>query len=185
MKRPSTGSSGRRIHHHPAQASHGKRGFSLFELVVTLVVLAVLSVAAVTSLDGLTASRENVAATRVRTALVHAQLWAMGSSNKTWVAFDTVNNLMSVFVEDPANPGKANRIAILDPLTRAAMTLQLGQDGAELESAVFGGTTEVQFDSLGIPYDANGSLLAADGTIGITGGNVVRVTKNTGLITVD
>ncbi|MHC4822485.1 MAG: hypothetical protein ACYTEP_00525 [Planctomycetota bacterium] len=126
-----------------------------------------------------------MAATRVRTVLIHAQLWAMGSSNDTWVSFNTGTDLVSVYVEDPANPGKANRIALLDPLTRKAMTLQLGLDQAGLESAVFGLTTEVQFDSLGIPYDADGNLLTTDGTVGVTGNITVRVTKNTGLITVD
>ena len=65
------------------------------------------------------------------------------------------------------------------------MTRQLGAGGIGIESADFGGTTEVQFDSMGTPYDTNGVILAADGTIGVTGGGTVRVTRNTGLITID
>ncbi len=109
----------------------------------------------------------------------------MGSNNDTWVAFDVATDLVSVFVEDPNNPGKANRLPMTDPLTRSAMSLQLGADGAGIESADLGGTTEVQFDSLGIPYDTNAVPLSADGTIGVTGGGTVRVTRNTGLVTVD
>jgi type II secretory pathway pseudopilin PulG len=150
-----------------------------------LVLLSILSGAAVTSLSGLTSSRQNVAATRIRTALVYAQEWARGSNNDTWVVFDTSSDLVSVFVEDPSNPGKANRLALADPLTRSALTIQLGLDGADIISADLGSTAELQFDSLGIPYDAKGSILTADGTVGVTGGLTIRITKNTGLITID
>jgi prepilin-type N-terminal cleavage/methylation domain-containing protein len=160
-------------------------GFTLTELALTLVVVAILSGMAVTSLSGLASARQNVAATRVRTALVHAQEWAMGSHNKTWVAFDAASDLVSVYVEDPSNPGKANRLALSDPLTRSAMTIQLGSDGVGIDSASFGGTVEVQFDPAGSPSDANGNALAADGTVGVSGGGTIRVTRNTGLVTVD
>ena len=160
-------------------------GFTLTELAMTLVVVAILSGVAATSLSGLASARQNVAATRIRTALVYAQEWASGSHNKTWVAFDVASDLVSVYVENPSNPGKANRLTLSDPLTRSAMTLQLGSDGVGIESASFGGTAEVQFDPAGTPYDTNGTLLAADGTVGVTGGGTIRVTKNTGLVTVD
>ena len=99
-------------------------GFTLTELALTLVVVAILSGVAATSLSGLASARQNVAATRIRTALVYAQEWARGSHNKTWVAFDVASDLISVFVENPSNPGKANRLTLSDPLTRSAMTLQ-------------------------------------------------------------
>jgi prepilin-type N-terminal cleavage/methylation domain-containing protein len=161
------------------------RGFTLTELVVVLVLTSVLAGVSVTSLNGLGSSRQNVAATRVRTAMVYAHEWAMDSGNDTWVAFDTTNDLVSVFVEDPGNPGKAGRLAMTDPLTHSPMTIQLGADGAGVDSADLGGTDEVHFDTLGIPRDSAGTILAADGTVGITGGITLRVTKNTGLVTVD
>ncbi len=109
----------------------------------------------------------------------------MGSSNATWVSFDTGSDLVSLYVEDPANPGKAGRVTLADPLTRGPMTLQLGTDGVGLESAAFGATAEVQFDSLGTPHDGNGTNLASDGTVSITGGTTVRVSRETGLVSVD
>src|SRR5580765_1303479 len=130
---------------------------------MVMVVVALLSGMAVTSLSGIVSARQHVAATRVRTALVHAQEWAMGSHNKTWVAFDTPSDLVSVFVENPGNPGKANRLALSDPLTRSAMTIQLGSDGVGIDTASFGRTVEVQFDPSGSPADANGNSLAVDG----------------------
>lgn len=160
-------------------------GFTLTELALTLVVVGILSGAAVTSLSGLASARQNVAATRVRTALVYAQEWAMGSHNRTWVAFDTSSELLSVYVENPSSPGKANRVALSDPLSRSAMTVQLGSDGVGIDTANFGGTTEVQFDSSGSAFDSDGTALAADGAVGITGGGVILVNKSTGLVTVD
>ncbi|MFT5052293.1 MAG: prepilin-type N-terminal cleavage/methylation domain-containing protein [Chlamydiales bacterium] len=160
-------------------------GFTLVELVVTMLVVAILSGASVLSLSGLAATQQNVAASRVRTAMIFAQEWAMGSSNDTWVSFDLGADLVSVFVDDPSNPGKAGRLAMIDPLTRGAMTVQLGGAGVGLEAASFGSTTEVQFDADGAPFDADGSTLSADGTVSVTGGIVLRVTRNTGLVTVD
>lgn len=160
-------------------------GFTLIELAVTLVVLATLAGMAVGSLDGLSSSRRDVAATRVRAVLIYAQEWARGSNDDTWVAFDPGSDLVSLYVEDPANPGKANRLALADPLTRGAMALQLGQDGVGIESADFGGTSEVAFDPLGVPYDANGLALSTDGTVVLTGGGALRVTRHTGLVTID
>jgi prepilin-type N-terminal cleavage/methylation domain-containing protein len=167
------------------RSASARLGFTLTELVTTLTVVLLLAVMAVPSLSGLAGARENVAAIRVRTVLAFAQEWASASGNATWVAFDTAADRATVYVENPSNPGKANRLAMTDPLTRSAMVLQLGESGVGLESADFGGTVEVHFDSLGRPRDANGVLLSADGTVGITGGGVVRVTRNTGLVTVD
>ena len=79
----------------------------------------------------------------------------------------------------------AGRLTLTDPLRRSPLTLQLGASGVGLVSASIGATTEVQFDASGTPYDADGTLLSADGTIGVSGGRTVRVTRNTGLITID
>ena len=164
-------------------AAHG--GFTLVELTVVMVVLVTLAGMAVTSLSWLGSARQNMAAARVRTTLVFAQEWALGSGNRTWVAFDVPNDLVTVHVEDPDNPGKANRMTMTDPLTRAPMTLQLGADGVGIVSVDMGATDEVEFDWLGVPHDANGIPLPADGTVALTGGGSVRVTRATGLVTVD
>lgn len=150
-----------------------------------MTVVAILGGMAVTSLTGLVSSRQDVGATRVRTALMFAQEWAMGSGNDTWVEFDLAADRASVFVEDPLNPGKAGRLTLADPLKRTPLVLELGTDGVGIESAAFGATNEVQFDSLGAPSDGNGTPLATDGLVSVTGGVTVRVTRNTGLVTID
>jgi hypothetical protein len=42
------------------------------------------------------------------------------------VAFNTSTEQVTGYAEDPANPGKANRLAMLDPLTLSDLVLQLG-----------------------------------------------------------
>lgn len=162
-----------------------ERGHTLIELTMVVTIVGVLASATVISLRGLDATRQNLAAVRIRSALVYAQETAMSSDADTWVVFDESTEQVSVFVEDPANPGSANRLALADPLTRKAMTLSLSDSGAGIESADFGGTLEVQFDQSGLPYDEHGDALTDDGTVTVTGGGVVRVTRNTGLISVD
>jgi Tfp pilus assembly protein FimT len=165
--------------------ARAKGGFTLTELAAILVVLALLAGLAVPSLSGLSASRADVALTRIRNVLIFAEEWTLATGNDTWVSFDVTNELVSAFVEDPANPGKAGRLTLADPLTRSALSLQLGADGIGLESADFGGTSEVQFDPSGVPCNSSGAVLSADGTVSITGGATVRVTRQTGLVTID
>ena len=160
-------------------------GFTLVELATVVTMLALLAGMGVASLNWLGSARQNVTATRVRTTLVYAQEWALGSGNRTWVAFDVPNDLVTVHVEDPDNPGRTNRLTMTDPLTRAPMTLQLGADGVGIVSVDMGTTDEVEFDWLGVPHDANGDPLPADGTVVLTGGGSVRVTRETGFVTVD
>ena len=168
-----------------SRSSPGVGGFTLIELTLILIAIPILSVVSVVSFSGLRSSRQDVAATRVRAALIYAQQWAVGSGNDTWVLFDSAKDQVSVFVEHPKMPGRADRLQMSDPLTRGPMTIQLGLDGAGIESVDIGATSEVQFDSLGVPHNAKGAALATDGTVGLTGQLTVRITKNTGLITVE
>ena len=161
------------------------KGFTLMEMVVTMSILAVLSGIAVASLDGFSSSQQEVAVTRVRSAVVHAQLWAISTGASTWVAFDPAAELVTVYREDPDSPGKANRLPMMDPLTHGDMRVQLGSDNSGITAAAFGATTEIHFDGEGRPHDANGTLLANDGTVTFNGGITLRVVRNTGLIKVD
>ncbi|MBC8405209.1 MAG: type II secretion system protein [Planctomycetes bacterium] len=158
-------------------------GFTLIELTIVMVLLVILSGAAVTSIHGLKASQENVAATRVRTVLVHAQRWAMGSGNNTYAVVDVANDLIQVFVDDPSKPGKKFRQPLSDPLTRSPMVLQLGADGVGIVAISLDGN-ELWFNAAGAPSDSKGALLVDDFTLSLTGGSIVSVTKNTGLVRV-
>lgn len=160
-------------------------GFTLIELVVVVSLVGVMAAVAGPSLNNLASSQQALGASRVRTVLVFAQQTAMASNLDTWVSFDTSTEQVSAYVEDPDNPGKANRLAMTDPLSLSDLVLQLSDTGPGLSSADFNSTTEVQFDQSGRPFDADGTALSSDGTVGIDGEQTVRVTKTTGLVTID
>lgn len=160
-------------------------GFSLIELVIVVATVSIITGVVSASMKGLLGARQNVAASRVRTALVYAQEWAVGAALDTWVSFDKNTNQVSAFVEDPDKPGKANRVPITDPLTRSDLTVVLDDSEAGLKDVDFQGSDEVRFDERGTPCSAGDIALTADGLVTITGGVVIRVSKNTGLITID
>ncbi len=153
-----------------------------------MVVIVVMSAVAIPSLSALNDSKDGLASSRVLSALRHAQALAMATNRLTWVVFDTGTDTVSVYAEDPANPGKANRLAATDPLTRGAMSVVLNADafdGVSITAVSINGTVEVQFDTLGRPYDTNGVLLAANGTVDLSSGDTITITKVTGLVDVN
>lgn len=161
------------------------QGFTLIELSVVVLLLGVTAAVAVPSLEGLTAARENIAVARIRSVLVHAQEKAMHSNTDTWVCFKAETNSVEVMVEDPADPGFSGRVTLPDPLTRKPMVLDLSDSGASLVSAIGRATAELRFDRMGTPRNKTGLLLESDARIVVSGGSVLRVTRNTGLITVE
>lgn len=160
------------------------RAFTLIELVAIVAVVGVLAVAAGPSLSGLESTRQDLHAARVQRVLRFAQLTAMSSDLDTWVAFDTSTDTVTAYVEDAENLGKANRLALSDPLTREDLILDLDA-GLGFSAVDMNATTEVRFDQDGAPYDSDGTALPADGTVTMDGGETIRVTKTTGLVTID
>lgn len=160
-------------------------GFTLLELVVVVAVVGVMAAVAGPTLTRLGAARREFLATRVRNVLIYAQETAMTSDVDTWVVFDVDGGSVSAFVEDPDNPGRAGRLALVDPLTRDDLVLDLGDAGSSLTAADFASGDEVQFDQDGAPRGLDGSLLTSDGTVEVGGATTLRVTRNTGLVTVD
>lgn len=144
-----------------------RSGFTLIETVVVLVVLGLLASVAFQSLH-IADEREGLAAERLSADLRYAQSWAMMSRNRTWVVFDTGANRYSLYMENPASPGKAGRVLMTDPLAQAAFQVTFGDEetgGVALASPDFGGKTEVEFDPKGLAYDGDGIALASDGTV--------------------
>ena len=151
----------------PSGSRSGPPGFTLIELVVVLAVLGVLS-SFVVQAAHVADDRESLAAERLAQDLRYAQAWAMMSHNRTWVAFDTGNNRYTVYVEDPANPGKAGRLSLTDPLTLTTYQVALGDNeaaGVALASPSFGGKTEVEFDRNGLAYDGDAVALTSNGSV--------------------
>ena len=49
----------------------------------------------------------------------------MSTHLQTWVVFDVSAESYQAYIEDASNPGKANRVAATDPLTRGSLTVTL------------------------------------------------------------
>ncbi len=153
------------------------RGFSLVEIVIAIAIMGILASLAFQSLH-IAGEREGLAAERLAADIRYAQGWARMSHNPTWVAFDTANNRYTVYVEDPASPGKAGRLNLSDPWTNLpSYQVALGDDetgNVTLASPDFGGDTEVKFDRNGLAYDSNGTALVANGSV-LVGARTVTV----------
>ena len=142
-------------------------GFTLIEAVVVLVVLGLLTSVALQSLH-IADERESLAAERLFADVRYAQSWAMMSHNRTWVAFDAPADRYSLYMENPASPGKAGRLPMTDPLAQAAFQVTLGADetgGVSLSAPSFGGKTEVEFDLNGLAYDGDSTALSSIGSV--------------------
>jgi len=161
------------------------RAFTLVELIVVMVLLGIIgALAAGPTLNYVRTIRTRGAAGRIAADLRYAQRWAMSTRNQTWVAFNVAGNAYQLYVENPANPGRLGRIALAGPLDNATGSIAIGDppfSGVALSTVGVNATSEVQFDSLGMPHDANGVALPTDGAIGLNDGVTVYVRRVSGL----
>jgi len=153
--------------------------FTLVELVTVIVILAIVgSFVGGPTMAYIDTMRSGAAAARMAADLRYAQRVAVGSGLRTWVSFDDANDAYSLFMEDLANPGKANRLALMHPLDQSTGAVQFGSGtfvGVSIDSVSINGTSELEFDSFGVPYDTSGIALTANGTIAMSNGRAVQV----------
>lgn len=135
-------------------------------------------------MKGLTSSQENVAATRVRSALIYAQQVAMGGGLPTYAVIDSVSDKVWFYVENDKKPGKKNREPLKDPVSLASMVIDLGGDGTGIVSVKISSSNEIKFNADGTPADGNGKALKADALIKLNGGVKISIVKSTGLVVV-
>ena len=158
---------------------------TLIELVAVIAVVAILAVSAAPTFQKMGAIRQSSGTARVASDIRYARAMAAATRLRTWVAFNVGGQQYSLFIEDPANLGKANRLAMVNPLTRASfvITMNTGElADVALVSVNFDTKTEVEFDNYGKPYDGDGNALAADGNVTLSGGRQVIVTETAGLV---
>jgi prepilin-type N-terminal cleavage/methylation domain-containing protein len=167
---------------HPILAAGG---FTLVELIIVCVVLAILSVSVTAAMGNLSGQRRAAAARQLQADLTFARQRAVATSLRTWVVFDTTADTYQVRVESLATPGFAAASVMIDPATRAPFTTRLSAIApeADLTAAAFDSQPAVGFDYLGRPLATSGSLLAAAGTVSMSGGFTITVSPSTGLIT--
>ena len=162
----------------------GRHGWTLIKLVVGIAVAAILASFAIPTYR-IDATRLDAAVRRVQSDIRYAQQLSMSTRRHTWVAFDTATDVYRMWIEDPAQLGKANRIAVTDPVDRAAFEVTLGvgeYSGVGLVSANFDSSTELEFDSIGTPMDGNSVALSSAGSVTLSGGRQVVVEPNSGAV---
>ena len=171
------------------RTGHRRPSRSAFTLIEWAAVISILSIMAVAvggpALSYIDSIRAQAAAARVAGDIRYAQKTALSSGLRTWVLFSTTDNSYRLYVEDAANPGKANRRPAINPLDHSTGVIQFGSGefvNVSVLSVDIGRTSELEFDTFGVPYNGNGTALTADGVIGLSGGVSVTIHPVGGLV---
>ena len=149
-----------------------------------LAIVGILSGLAVPSLSGLGRAEAHISASRMRSLLVFCQEWAIGTGRSTWVGYDAESKQMQAFQARQENTTYAWRVALLDPHSRAPLTLDLSKvfRATDPIRAEYGSFPPLEFDESGACVDSEGQPLTSDVLIPLTHGVGVRIRAGTGLI---
>lgn len=160
--------------------------FTMIELVTVIAILGIVAVfVGGPTLSYVDAIRARTAASRLSGDIRYLQRTALSAGLRTWIVFSTADNNYRLYVEDPANPGKANRLPAMHPLDQSTGAVQFGSGpfiNVAITSVSINGTSELEFDTFGVPYDANGIPLPNSGTISLSSGTSVIVRPVGGLV---
>lgn len=162
------------------------RGWTLVELVIVIAVAGVLAFTVIPVVRYQSSIRESMAAQQLIEHVRYLQLTAMTSHRRTWIVLDPASESYSAFIESLTIPGRASRVSLPDPLTQSPLTVQFGSwpfNGVEISQVSLNGTTELEFDSRGSPYDAT-SVALTTGTVVFGGGTRLSISPQTGHIAV-
>ena len=159
----------------------------MMEMAAVLALVAFMALTAAPTMHQLGQMRESAGAERIAADLRYARNYAAASRLRTWAAFDVGAQQCTLYVEDPASPGKANRLTMTHPLHLGPFVHNLGTgdwQAVTLAGVDFRGKTEVEFDNYGQPYDGDAVPLTADGTVTLTGSRQIVVSAVSGMVKV-
>jgi len=157
-------------------------GFSLIETIIVMVLLGILAVVTLPSLtQALQTLHLNQAANKLAADIRYAKETALNSHGTYGVEFDVDDNSYSVFQLVSGSKASVN-----DPFTNASMIMDFDTHSEYSGvSMVSSGSTEIRFDSFGIPYDATGTALSNPLTVVIQNGGsskTISITQQTSFI---
>ena len=167
-----------------------KKGFTVIELVIVILLVSILAVVIATRTTPYYSIKLNGAGEKLLSDIRYAKRLAMTNHEICGISFDVAGNSYAVYRYKSTFPPPPPPVPVGDP-HRPGYDLKIDYDGNEYEyyngigitSADFGGTNELRFDSLGIPYDAGDNKLSASGQVVISyEGNdfTITVTPRTG-----
>lgn len=170
----------------PTEHRKRRSGFTLIELVTVMAVLGVVAAAVgAPTLAYLNSIRSRAASARITTDIRLMQRTAMSSGLRTWVLFSTASNNYQLYVEDSVAPGKGRRQAFTHPFNQSSAAIQFGSGpfkNVSISAVNINSTSEIEFDSFGVPYDGNSAKLAANGTITLSNGVTVTIYPDSGFV---
>jgi prepilin-type N-terminal cleavage/methylation domain-containing protein len=163
-----------------------RHGFTLMELVTVIVILGIVGVAVGTpTLAFVSTIRARAASSRLTTDIRFMQRMALSSGLRTWIVLSTASNNYRLYIEDSANLGKAGRLAVTHPYDQSSSPIQFGSgpfSNVSISSVNINSTSEIEFDSLGVPYDGNSAKLTASGSIGLSNGVSIMIYPDSGFV---
>jgi len=170
----------------PRQGLRRPGGFTLVELVAVLLIVAIMAGVAVPSLGTISGTRASMAARQLLRDVTFARQRALATGTTCWVKFDTTAKTWTLLRDNPSNPGLANAIVLTDMVTGLTQVTTLGSGdyiGVNFTSCNFDSGTSVGFNWLGEPLKANGTALAAQGSVVLTNNHQITVNASTGMVT--
>ena len=163
-----------------------RSAFTLIELVTVISILGIIALAvggpALTSISEI---RSQAAASRLLGDVRYMQRTALSTGLRTWVVFNLPLNNYRLYIEDASNPGKAGRLPMAHPLDLTTDPVQFGTGpfaDVSLTSVDINSTSELEFDSVGLPYDGDSQALAGTGSVRLSSGAAISIFAVSGLV---
>lgn len=158
-------------------------GFGAMELIVAIAIIGIVAAIAILQLPDLQADRDQIAREELMTHLRYIHNLAVNREATTRITFDVPGNSYAVSIADANAPG--GYAALKDPITQEDWIVNIPArfPGVGLGGVNINGDSVLLFsETNGIPCDASGVPIAADGIIDFDSGLKIRVTSDTGYV---